>query len=309
MGRLIAFGLVVSLPGLPLAQRPTTSADQPYMMSVAVDEVSVTFHAADFEGVPMNDLTIGDVRVTDSGKKPRRIVSFEVHERLPVRIGILADTSRSVLEDLDLNQTIATAYVQHLFQKPADRGFVMRFDSDAKVVQDWTDDRQALVTGIAGVAADSKSRLGGTALFDAIYRACRDQFGKTSRVDAGNFILLFSDGLDNASHARIEDDIAMCQSTNTAIYVFSNESDLFLSEGQKTLRELALKSGGLMFTDQKRGGWQRELQILDASLRSQYLLVYKPERLKRDGAFHRIRLDSPSRGGVITTRSGYYAPR
>jgi VWFA-related protein len=185
----------------------------------------------------------------------------------------------------------------------------MRFDSQAKVLQDWSNDQSMLIASIRNVAANSESRMGGTALFDALYRACRDQFGATTRLDAGNFILLFSDGIDNASHARIEDDIEMCQSTNTAIYVFSNESGLLLSEGQKTLRELATKSGGRMFFDQKQGNQWNDLQILDANLRSQYRLVYKPDHLKRDGAFHRIHLDSPNRGGLITARSGYYAPR
>jgi Ca-activated chloride channel family protein len=286
-----------------------TIAQEPYTMNVAVDEVSVTFHVADFNGVPMDDLSLADLRLTDNGKKPRQIVSFEVHKSLPVRLGILVDTSRSVLDDLRLNQTIAAGYMQRYFHPAADHGFVMRFDSNAKVTQDWTTDRGDLMAGLASVASDAASRMGGTALFDALYRACRDQFGKTANVEAGNFILLFSDGVDNASHARLEDDVTMCQSTNTAIYVFSKESEHFLSEGQKTLRDLAMKSGGHIFFDQNQTARLSDLQLLDRNLRSQYRLVYRPDHLKRDGVFHRIRLDSPDRGGVITTRSGYYAPR
>ena len=52
-----------------------------------------------------------------------------------------------------------------------------------------------------------------------------------------------------------------------------------------------------------------DLRVIDANLRSQYRLVYKPQHFKRDGSFHRIKLDSPTRGGFITTRSGYYATR
>ena len=219
--------LIVALGSALLAQTA------PYILSVSVDEVSVTFHAADWHGVPMDDLTVGDLRVLDNGERPRQIVSFEVRRSLPVRVGVLLDTSRSVLEDLQRNRSIATRYVDHLFHVERDEGFVMRFDSEAKVIQDWTNDRDALTTSIERVADNYDSRIGGTALFDAVFRACRDQFGKTDQVAAGNFILLFSDGVDNASHARMEDVIEMCQSTNTSIDAFSAESGTFRSEGQK----------------------------------------------------------------------------
>ena len=308
MRRVMGVG-VMSLSLLLRGVSSQTIEQTPYTMNVAVDEVSVTFHVADFNGIPMDDLTLADLRLTDNGRKPRQIVSFEVHRSLPVRLGILVDTSRSVLDDLRLNQMIAAGYMQRYFQPAGDHGFVMRFDSNAKIMQDWTADRGALMAGLASVDSDAASRMGGTALFDAVYRACRDQFGKTANVEAGNFILLFSDGVDNASHARLEDDVAMCQSTNTAIYVFSNESEHFLSDGQKTLRDLAMKSGGHIFFDLNQAARLSDLQLLDRNLRSQYRLVYRPDHLKRDGAFHRIRLDSPDRGGVVTTRSGYYAPR
>ncbi len=182
----------------------------------------------------------------------------------------------------------------------------MRFDSESKVLQNWTGDSDALTASLNNVAADRASRLGGTALFDAIYKACRDQFGTTNPL-AGNFILLFTDGIDNASHARLEDDTDICQKANTAIYVFSIEPKSIFSDGQKTLSKLTSRTGGVLFFDQTRETISHDLRVIDANLRSQYRLVYKPQHFKRDGSFHRIRLDSPNRGGVITARDGYYA--
>jgi VWFA-related protein len=149
---------------------------------------------------------------------------------------------------------------------------------------------------------------GGTALFDSIYKACRDQFGTDDPL-AGNFILLFTDGIDNASHTRLEDDIDICQKANVAIYVFSVDSKSIFSDGQKTLNKLSTQTGGVIFFDQTRDSIWNDLRIIDANLRSQYRLVYKPGNFKRDGSFHRIKIDSPARGGVITARSGYYATR
>ena len=298
---------VTSVLGLASSQTTKNSTDAtPFTLNIAVDEVSLTFHAADFHGIPMDDLKLNDLRVLDNGRSPRQIISFEEHQNLPVRFGILMDTSRSMLGYLRRNQAIANEYVTQLLRKQTDRASVMRFDSESKVLQDWTVDSDALTASLNNVAADRASRLGGTALFDAIYKACRDQFGTTNPL-AGNFILLFTDGIDNASHARLEDDTDICQKANTAIYVFSTEPKSIFSDGQKTLTKLTSQTGGVLFFEQTHETIWNDLRVIDANLRSQYRLVYKPQRFKRDGSFHRIKLDSPSRGGVITARDGYYA--
>jgi Ca-activated chloride channel homolog len=303
---VIFFATCVLSVALPQTSKTPSPADDPYTLNIAVDEVSLTFHAADFHGVPIDDLKLDDMRILDNGKKPLKIVSFDIHQNLPVRFGVLVDTSRSMLGYLRRNQAIANQYVTQLLHKQTDRAFVMRFDSESKVLQNWTGDSDALTASLHNVATDHASRLGGTVLFDSIYKACRDQFGTTDPL-AGNFILLFTDGIDNASHARLEDDIDICQKANTAIYIFSTEPKQIFSEGQKTLHALATQSGGVIFFDQTPESTWNDLRIIDANLRSQYRLVYKPQHFKRDGSFHRIKLDSPTRGGVITARSGYYA--
>ena len=73
------------------------------------------------------------------------------------------------------------------------------------------------------------------------------------------------------------------------------------------MTKLTTQTGGIIFFNQPPKDVSDDLRIINANLRTQYRLVYKPQRLKRDGSFHRIKLDSPTRGGVITVRSGYYA--
>jgi Ca-activated chloride channel homolog len=295
--------------GVSCPQTTTQNPTAPYTISVPADEVSLTFHASDFNNIPISDLQLSDLRLLDNGRQPRKILAFDSHLNLPIRAGILMDTSRSMLHDLRLNRIIATTYTQHLLHQQTDLAFIMRFDSQWKVLQDWTADEALLDDGIGHIASDQASRLGGTVIFDAIYTACRDQFGKVDTIPTGNFILVFSDGEDNASHARLSDDIDICQQNHTAIYVFSNETKShFPSAGQKTLIELSSKSGGRVFYDQTETGIMNDLRIIEADQRSQYRLVYKPSNLKPDGSFHHIKLDSPTRGGIITVRSGYYAP-
>jgi Ca-activated chloride channel homolog len=305
----VRLGMILStasfFPIVP-AQAPNSPAPNQYTINVPVDEVSLTFHVADFHGVSMDDLRLSDLRLLDNGKQPRQIVSFEVHKNLPVRLGILMDTSRSMLGYVGRNRAIIESFLAHQFRAQTDRAFLMRFDFQSEIRQDWTSDPAPLTSALQRVTAGAQSRLGGTALFDSVYKACRDQFG-TSQPFAGNFILLFTDGIDNASHARLADDIDICQQANTAIYIFNPEPQSILSDGQKTLSKLATQTGGVIFFHQAPEDIFSDLRTIDANLRSQYRLIYKPQRLKRDGSFHRIKLDSPTRGGVITARSGYYA--
>ncbi|MEI9980628.1 MAG: VWA domain-containing protein [Edaphobacter sp.] len=305
LGTLLSATCILSIANSQTSATPSSDT-KPYTLNVAVDEVSLTFHAADFHGIPIDDFKLTDLRLLDNNKKPRQIFSFEVHQNLPVHFGILLDTSPSMMGQLSRNRWIANEYITRLLRKQTDSAFIMRFDSQSKVMQNWTADPDALNLGLRNIDNDYRSRLGGTAIFDSIYKACRDQFGIANPL-AGNFILLFTDGVDNASPARLEDDTDICQKANTAIYVFNSESASPFSKEQKVLRELVAQTGGTIFFDQTRETIWADLRIIDANLRSQYRLVYKPQHFKRDGSFRRIKLDSPTRGGVITVRSGYYA--
>jgi VWFA-related protein len=213
-------------------------------------------------------------------------------------------------EYISRNRAISIEYAQRLLRQRTDQAFVMDFDSQSGVVQSWTNDAVALTAGIRRFTADGQSRISGTAIFDSIYRACFNQFRTLDSADSGNFILLFSDGEDNASRTTLDEAVDMCQRTNTAIYVFRAEPETGFSTGSRTLAELASKSGGRVFyDDDSDSAIYSDLQIIEANLRNQYRLVYTPAELKRDGSFHRVELEAPQRVGSIAIRAGYYAPR
>jgi Ca-activated chloride channel homolog len=290
----------------------------PYTVKVPVNEVSVPFHAADFSGVPIGDITVSDLRILDNGKKPKQIVSFEAYKDLPVRVGFLMDASPSAYADLPRDAFIARMYLAEFLDARKDQAFVMRFDALTQLEQDWSGDKGVLEEGLRKVRNGRGGRAG-TAIFDTIYRACLNQFA-TQRAGTGpftgNFLVLFSDGDDNSSHALMQDVVEECQASNTTVYAFSPESKGVLrsSDGQKILMELTAKTGGRVFFDDGRtaddaGNVRFDLRSIDANQRAQYRVVYKPAELKADGSFHHIKLDSPNRGGDIVAQSGYYAPR
>jgi Ca-activated chloride channel family protein len=281
----------------------------PYGLSVSVDEVDLSFHAADAHGLPVNDLKLEELSLLDNGRPPAKILAFESLQDLPIRAGILLDTSTSMDEHRAGDRAIAMQYAQRLLRQQTDRAFVMGFGYLAEVPQPWTASPAALTAGIRSVARAGQGGMGGTAIFTAIYQACLNQFGRIDHASSGNFILLFSDGEDNASHAYLEQAVDICQHTNTAIYAFRAESKSGLSSGPKTLAELAAKTGGrVFFDDDSAAVIDNDLRTIEADLRNQYRLLYKPAELKHDGAYHRIELKGPERVDSIVIRSGYYAP-
>jgi Ca-activated chloride channel family protein len=213
-----------------------TSATQnpaPYSLSVSVDEVILNFHASDAHGLAINDLKLDELDLLDNGKPPAKILAFQSLQNLPIRAGLLVDTSDSLYPELSSIRAILAKYIQRVLRQQTDQAFIMDFAALPQVVQPWTNDTNALTAAIHAPPSYAGSHIRGTAIFDAIYRACLNQFGHVDYKGSGNFILLFSDGEDNASRTSLKEAVDMCQGTHAAIYAFRADPS-FASTGPKT---------------------------------------------------------------------------
>lgn len=304
----ISLIVLAALCCLPVAAQ--ASDVESYRLQVAVDEVGLTFHAADTHGLPVNDLKQEEVKVLDNGKPARKIVSFEVAQDYPIRAGILVDTSKSMEPHLHGDRAIAAQFAQRVLRQKTDSAFLMEFGYTSVVTQPWSGDATTLANALRRVVAGRQNSLGGTALFDAVFHACFNEFGKVDHAGSGNFILLFSDGEDNASHTSLIEAVDMCQRSNTAIYAFrADPAPGSSSSGPKTLVDLTEQTGGRVFhDDDSEAAVYADLRVIEGEMRNQYRLVYKPAELAHDGAFHRIELRLPERVDTVTVRTGYYAP-
>jgi Ca-activated chloride channel family protein len=281
-----------------------------YSLRLSVDEVVLTFHATDTHGLPVNDLKLDEFRLLDDGATLRRIVSFDSLIDRPIRAGILLDTSESLERALPGNKLIAERYAERLFRQKSDQAIVMYFGCSSGIAQSWTSDPLLLSQSIRNVRQGAMNPLGCTAIVDTVFRACFYGFGKVDPTASGNFILLFSDGEDNASHTSLEDPSGACQRSNTVIYAFRTPpgSDDYAT-GAKLLADLASKTGGRVFlADVAEESIWNDLRTIESEMRNQYRVVYNPANLKHDGAFHQIELQPPDGVSKIEVRSGYYAP-
>lgn len=279
-------------------------------LTVSADEVSLTFHANDAHGLPVNDLKPDEITIRDSGKPPARVLAFYPMTDEPIRGALLLDTSESMFRDLPASRAIALQAVHRILRGPGDRATVIEFGYVSNLRQDWTGDEQVLKNSIASISTGKANPLPGTALFDAVFRACFYGTGKIDHAAGGNFILLFSDGGDNAGQTTLAEAVDACQRTNTAIYAFSpGPAPGVTSTGPRTLVMLAQQTGGRVFPlDDSAEGIANNLGAIEANLRNQYRIVYKPAEIKHDGSFHAIELLGPDRVARIQVRSGYYAP-
>ena len=299
---------IVSASWIAFSQESPASNpdDTSYTLKMPVDEVKVTFHVSDGNGDAIERLKKEQVQLIDNGKSQSHIVAFHEFRNLPIRVGFLLDNSPSMQAQLDWSQVIASQLIKEFFQPQVDRAFTMGFGMSTRLSQDWTQDADAVSRGIAaGLVKDSLDS-NGTAMFDAIYKGCRDRFSTDSADLTGNSILLFTDGEDNSSRVWEGEAVDMCQRARTAIYVFIPAWKARASRGQHILEDLVSKTGGRVFY-QSRQSVHDALALAVSDMRYQYELIYSPPGLKRDGAFHRIKMKCKIARSHVQVRSGYYA--
>ncbi len=308
----VALVAALGLPSAIEAQKApgTGEGTGVYRLPLSVDEVVVTFHAQDVHGLPVNDLEAGEVRVFDNEQPPRRIVAFDSLLNRSIRVGVLIDTSESMQQALPMDKNLAERFLQRFFRQESDQAFVMDFGYSSEIAQPWTNRPEELSKSVGYIQSGGMNPLGGTAIFDTLFRTCLYDFGKIDANATSNFLLLFSDGEDTTSHTTLDEALKACQGKNISIYVFRSPPPAGRdSLGPMTLTELASRSGGRVFRapESEDEIWQ-DLRTIESEARNQYRLVYDPAKLKRDGSFHHIAILPPDRVSVISVRSGYYAP-
>jgi VWFA-related protein len=270
-----------------------------------VDEVNVVFTVTDKHGHFVKNLNKGDFRVVDDNKPAVSIVSFSSETNLPLRVGLLVDSSNSVRDRFRFEQESAIEFLNQIVRPKSDRAFVIGFDTTAEVTQDFTDNAEQLSRGVRMLRPG-----GGTALFDAVYYACRDKLMKaTTTGPARRAIILLSDGEDNQSRVTREEAIEMAQRAEVIIYTISTNISGVKLRGDKVLERLAEATGGRAFFPFKIQDVANAFSEIQDELRSQYLLAYKPADLKPDGRYRSIDIVAENHKTLhVRARKGYFAP-
>jgi len=289
-----------------------------------VNLVDVLFTVLDRRNKLVPTLEKGDFKVFDDNI-PQDIRYFSKQSDLPLRIGMLLDTSNSIRDRLKFEQDAANNFLFSVLRPKKDEAFVMTFDDEPQLIQEFTNDTVALRDQILRTRAG-----GGTAVYDAIYQACQDQLSHPPRPPGDQpdvvrrVMILISDGEDNLSTHTRSEAIEMAQRYSVVIYTISTSTQwvtlddphkeysgnrkYHLTEGDEILKSLAEETGGRPFYPYHVDDLDQSFQDISDELRNQYSLAYNPQNHAFDSRYHKIRVETPEHKGFqVRARRGYYA--
>jgi VWFA-related protein len=265
-----------------------------------------------------------DFKVLDDNV-PQDIRYFSRQSDLPLRIGMLLDTSNSIRDRIKFEQDAANNFLFSVLRRGKDEAFAMTFDDEPQVIQAFTPDTGKLRDQILRTRAG-----GGTAVYDAIYQACVQELSHPPRPPGDQpdvvrrVMILISDGEDNLStHTRAEA-IEMAQRSSVVIYTISTSTQwvtlddpskertgnrkYHLTDGDKILQALAEETGGRSFYPYHVDDLDQSFQDIGDELRNQYSIAYNPSTHSLDGRYHKIKIEVPEHKGYqVRARKGYFA--
>jgi VWFA-related protein len=290
----------------PQSQTPAAQAQgaQAPTIKVQANEVDLVFTVTDSKGHFITGLNQSKFSLLDNGRPPEQVFHFVQQTDLPLRVGIMLDTSSSIRGRFQFEQDSAISFLLQVLHRN-DRAFVEGFDVQNDLSQGFTSNIALLNEGVKKLRPG-----GGTALFDALYSTCKDQMLTLKETGAvRKAIILVSDGDDNYSHALESDAIKECQRAETIVYAISTNVSPSKDKGDDVLQAIAEATGGRAFFPTRIEDVAAGFAGIEEELRSQYLLDYRPADFKQDGAFRTIYLQANDRRYHVRTHTGYFAPK
>jgi VWFA-related protein len=279
--------------------------DEKTRIILDVTRVNLLFTVTDKKGRFVTDLTKDDFAIRE-GKRPQTILEFVSESDLPLRLAILVDTSNSIRDRFKFIQEAAIEFINSVVRPNQDKAAMISFDTAAELQADLTGDLATLDKAIRELRPG-----GGTALYDAIYFACRDKLMMDQpRHKFRRAMVILSDGEDNQSRYSRDQALEMAQKADVVIYTISTNITRVETDGDKVLKYLSEETGGVTFFPFKVEDLSQSFENIANELRHQYNLLYRPEPMKTDGTYQTVDVRVKERKGLIVrARKGYYSPR
>ncbi len=288
-------------PRTPAARSASTPKPS---IKVSVNLVTVPFTVTNKKGRLLPDLTQDDFQVYEDGAI-QKITSFGRGSNLPLRIGVLIDTSNSIRMRLGFEKQAAIDFLDAIIRPAEDQAFVVGFDVEPELLQDYTGDVDKLGTAIRSLQAG-----GGTGLFDAVYYACQQKMLNfpPNPPYLRRVLIIDSDGMDNESQHSLDEALSMAQHAEAIIFCISTNRSGIETRGDRVLKEFASQTGGAAFFPFEASDLAKAFNRIAVELRSQYTLAYYSTNTVHNGAFRRIRIKPLEKGLRIHAKAGYFAP-
>ena len=287
---------------------------------VTVNVVNVLATVRDSRGRIIPDLRKEDFEIREEGQK-QEISFFSKESAEPLTLGVLVDTSISQERVLPVEQGAATRFLQQVV-KPKDLVFVIAFDVDVNLLQDFTNEVGRLERAVERTVINApfspvsrgpfETGCKGTKLYDSIYLAAAEKLATEAGRKA---LLILTDGEDCGSRMTLNQALEAAQRSDTVIYVvnvadpgFYYRRGAFYS-GESVIKKVAEETGGRAITVSDPKKLAKAFDQIAEEMRSQYAIGYVPTNKNRDGSYRRIKLQVKQGGYKVLARRGYYAPK
>jgi Ca-activated chloride channel family protein len=272
-----------------------------------VDEVSILFAATD-HGKSVVNLSTSDIAVRDNSQPPNAILNFRNESQLPLRLGLVIDTSNSVLERFKFEQAAAIKFLEKVVINKDDLAFVVAVNNSVLLAQDYTGD-----IGLISHAVNELAPAGGTSLWDAVNFASEKLVSRAEIQPVARVLVVISDGEDNSSRGTLKETISKALRNEVAIYTVSTRDETNDEEtallGDQALKKLSELTGAAGYRPGSVSRLNGSLAELQEVIRSRYLISYKPASFQRDGRYRAVDIIAEKDGHKLRVyaRRGYYA--
>lgn len=266
-----------------------------FLSDVQVQAVELPVTVLDKAGQPVEGLTQADFQVLEDGR-PQVISHFSRQQELPIRLGILVDTSGSMEQTLPEVQRVVIGFLRNLL-RPKDRAFVVSFSDRPALLEKFTADFAGLERAMIALRADR-----GTALNDATVYGLFQFSGVRGR----KAMVVLTDGEDNASRMSYDRVLDYAQRSGVTIYVIAIDLPLTAVMVRSQLTRLARSTGGEVFFLSSNANLKKVYETINRELRSQYLLAYTSDATTPADVFRKITVKVLKPGLEVRTLAGYY---
>lgn len=298
--------LLLGLASVAFAQ------EQPNFSS-EVKVVSLLATVRDKDGRIVKNLTQDDFTLLEDGV-PQKIRYFAGETDLPLKVGLLVDTSRSQIEVLEPERRASVTFLDQVLRPDRDQALIASFDAGVKFLQGLTSSREELASALDRLQVPPELA---TLIFSAVRKSSEDVMKKQEGRKA---LILLTDGVAYRDPVTIGAAIEFAQRADCILYSirFSDPIHLyrpiraavqtgFREKGRQGLERMARETGGESYEVSKGVTIEAVYSQIEEALRNQYSIGYTPERPDSSGKFHKIKLTTKDSHLVVKTRDGYYA--
>jgi len=269
-----------------------------FFSGVEVDAVELPVVVLDRNGKPVEGLPEAAFKVTENGA-PQQITYFSLQQELPVRMGLVIDTSGSMEKTLPEVQRVVLGFLRNLL-RPKDRAFVVAFSDRPSLLEGFTAEMGALERALVALRADRE-----TAFFDATVYGLFQFSGVRGR----KAMVVLTDGKDNVSKLDFEQTLNYARRSGVTIYTVGIDLPITEVRTRFYLNKLAAETGGATFFLPKDARLDPVYEQIDRELRTQYMLAYTSNSEAPADTFREVRVEVARPDVEVRTIAGYFPSR